>query len=213
MRGLFFLMWMLGPQANQVYFHGRFVTFSAVKHLMTEDTNKEFSLEALRAGDKAEFARLVEAYSTPIYRLALRMLANPQEAEDVLQTTFLKAFQHLKDFEGRSSISTWLYRIAANEALMLLRRRRPELPLEDEPEEGQLPRPFQFADWAQLPEGELLSGEAKKILDRAIQNLPEKLRVVFLSCSSRKARALSSVAGSPGRMRLKNSISAASAMV
>lgn len=147
---------------------------------MTEDTNKEFSLEALRAGDKAEFARLVEAYSTHIYRLALRMLANPQEAEDVLQTTFLKAFQHLKDFEGRSSISTWLYRIAANEALMLLRRRRPELPLEDEPEEGQLPRPFQFADWARLPEGELLSGEAKKILDRAIQNLPEKLRVVFL---------------------------------
>ncbi len=147
---------------------------------MIENSNKEFSLEALQAGDKAEFARLVEAYSTPIYRLALRMLANPQEAEDVLQTTFLKAFQHLKDFEGRSSISTWLYRIAANEALMLLRRRRPELPLEDEPEEGQLPRPFQFADWARLPEGELLSGEAKKILDRAIQNLPEKLRVVFL---------------------------------
>jgi RNA polymerase sigma-70 factor (ECF subfamily) len=148
---------------------------------MTETINKEFSLEALRTGDKAEFARLVEAYSTPIYRLMLKMLTNPQEAEDALQLTFLKAFQHIKDFEGRSSLSTWLYRIAANEALMLLRRRRPELSLDEEPEEDQtFPRPYQFADWGQLPERELLSSEAKKNLDRAIQNLPEKLRVVFL---------------------------------
>jgi RNA polymerase sigma-70 factor, ECF subfamily len=147
---------------------------------MVENIRKEFSLEALRAGDKAEFARLVEAYSTPIYRLALKMLANPQEAEDVLQLTFLKAFQHIGEFEGRSSLSTWLYRIAANEALMLLRRRRPELPLDDEPDEDQVPRPFQFADWGHLPERELLSAEAKKLLDRAIQKLPEKLRLVFL---------------------------------
>jgi RNA polymerase sigma-70 factor, ECF subfamily len=147
---------------------------------MIENTGKEYSLEALRAGDKAEFARLVEAYSTPIYRLALKMLANPQEAEDVLQTTFLKAFQHLPEFEGRSSLSTWLYRIAANEALMLLRRRRPELSLDDEPDDGAPPLPLQFADWGQLPERELLSSEARKKLDLAIQKLPEKLRVVFL---------------------------------
>jgi len=150
---------------------------------MVENIAKEFSLEALRAGDKAEFARLVEAYSTPVYRLALKMLANPQEAEDVLQITFLKVFQHIKGFEGRSSLSTWLYRIAANEALMLLRRRRPELSLDEErsgPEEDDVPYPRQFADWSQLPERELLSGEVKKKLDIAIQNLPEKLRAVFL---------------------------------
>ena len=147
---------------------------------MVENTSKEFSLAALQAGDKAEFARLVETYSTPIYRLGLKMLADPQEAEDVLQTTFLKAFQHMSEFEGRSSLSTWLYRIAANEALMLLRRRRPESSLEDEPEDGHVPRPYQFADWSQLPERTLVSAEAKKHLDRAIQALPEKLRVVFL---------------------------------
>lgn len=148
---------------------------------MLENSNNEISLPALQAGDKAEFARLVQAYSTPVYRLALRMLANSQEAEDVLQSTFLKAFQHIRDFEGRSSLSTWLYRIAANEALMLLRRRRPEIPLDEEPDEdGQLPRPYQFADWGQLPERELLSGEARQALDDAIQKLPEKLRVVFL---------------------------------
>jgi RNA polymerase sigma-70 factor (ECF subfamily) len=147
---------------------------------MIENEPKEFSLEALRAGDKAEFARLVQAYSTPIYRLGLRMLADPQEAEDVLQTTFLKAFQHLPEFEGRSSLSTWLYRIAANEALMLLRRRRPELSLDDEPDDGHPARPFQFADWAGLPEGTLLSNESRQTLDRAIAALPEKLRIVFL---------------------------------
>ena len=158
-----------------------FVTFLTVKHLMTENTTLEFSLEALRAGDKLEFARLMDAYSTPIYRLVLKMLADPQAAEDALQTTFLKAFQHIGEFEGRSSLSTWLYRIASNEALMILRRKRPEVPLEDEPEEdGPLPRPFQFADWGHLPEGELLSGESKKKFEQAIQNLPEKLRIVFL---------------------------------
>jgi RNA polymerase sigma-70 factor (ECF subfamily) len=148
---------------------------------MVDHISNEFSVEALQAGDKAEFARLMDAYSTPIYRQALKMLADPQDAEDALQTTFLKAFQHIGEFEGRSSLSTWLYRIAANEALMLLRRKRPELPLDEEPEEGEaLPRPFQFADWGHLPERELLSGEAKKQFDRAVQKLPEKLRIVFL---------------------------------
>ena len=160
--------------------YSKFVTFSAVEHLMVGNTSNEFSVEALRTGDKAEFARLMDAYSAPIYRLALKMLADPQDAEDVLQTTFLKAFQHIGEFEGRSSLSTWLYRIAANEALMLLRRKRPELPLDEEPEEAQPPRPLQFADWGHLPERELLSGEAKKQSERAIQNLPEKLRIVFL---------------------------------
>jgi RNA polymerase sigma-70 factor (ECF subfamily) len=148
---------------------------------MVETLSNEFSLDALRAGDKAEFARLVDAYSTPIYRLTLRMLTDPQDAEDALQATFLKAFQHIPEFEGRSSLSTWLYRIAANEALMLLRRRRPEQPLDEEPEEGESPpRPFRFADWSQLPEPELLSVESKEQFERAVQKLPEKLRIVFL---------------------------------
>jgi RNA polymerase sigma-70 factor (ECF subfamily) len=142
----------------------------------------EISLDALRAGDRAEFARLVDIYSTPIYRLALKMLGNTQDAEDVLQTTFLKALQHLEEFEGRSSLSTWLYRIAANEALMLLRRKRPAFSMDEEPvnDEGEESAPAEFTDWCCLPESELLSAESKKHLDRAIQNLPEKLRVVFL---------------------------------
>jgi RNA polymerase sigma-70 factor (ECF subfamily) len=148
---------------------------------MIEGQN-QFSLEALRNGDRTEFARLVDGYYTPIYRLALKMLANEQDAEDVLQITFLKAFQHVREFEGRSSLSTWLYRIAANEALMLLRRKHPEVSMDAEREdaEGETPMPEQFIDWSYLPEQELVSTEAKKQLDRAIQKLPEKLRLVFL---------------------------------
>jgi RNA polymerase sigma-70 factor (ECF subfamily) len=89
------------------------------------EIKSEISVEALRAGDRQEFSRLVDAYCGPVYRLALKMLGMSADAEDVLQNTFLKAFQHLKEFEGRSSLSTWLYRIASNEALMLLRKHHP----------------------------------------------------------------------------------------
>lgn len=144
------------------------------------ETNSDFSLDALRSGDRRERARLVEAYSTPIYRLALKMLGNTQDAEDVLQNTFMKAFQALGQFEGRSSLNTWLYRIAANEALMLMRRQKPlvDVPMDDEPDDD-LPPPTRFVDWCCLPEDELLSGETRAQLDRAIRRLPEKYRVVF----------------------------------
>ncbi len=149
---------------------------------MSDTTRTEISLEALAAGDRAEFARLVDAYSSPIYRLGLRMLGNSQDAEDVLQNTFLNVLTHISEFEGRSSLATWLYRIAANEALMLLRKKKPEVNLDDfEPDEEMedlLPR--QFVDWSALPEDRLLSGEGKKMLDRAIGSLPEALRIVFL---------------------------------
>jgi RNA polymerase sigma-70 factor, ECF subfamily len=143
----------------------------------------EISLEALIAGDRAEFARLVDMYSSPIYRLGLRMLGNPQDAEDVLQNTFINALTHIRGFEGRSGVGTWLFRIASNEALMLIRKMKPEVDLERS-EQGwdrdEDLRPRQFADWSALPEDELLSGEGKKALDEAIQTLPESLRIVFL---------------------------------
>jgi RNA polymerase sigma-70 factor, ECF subfamily len=149
---------------------------------MVDDRQQELSLEKLRAGDRAEFARLVDAYSGPIYRLGLRMLTNEQDAEDVLQGTFLNAWIHLPEFEGRSSLATWLYRIAANEALMLLRRKRPEFRLDDtetEDSPGDL-TPTQVLDWSGLPEDQLLSGEAKQQVEAAIHLLPDLLRLVFI---------------------------------
>lgn len=142
----------------------------------------EISLAALRAGDRVEFARMVDLYSAPIYRLGLKMLGSPQDAEDVLQNTFLSALTHLSNFEGRSSISTWLYRIASNEALMLIRRKKPAFNLEDlqtdDSDEGAMPEIF--VDWSVLPERELLTGESKQAIDDAIQKLPETLRMVFV---------------------------------
>ena len=147
-----------------------------------ENINTDISVTALQAGDRAEFARLVDMASAPIYRLGLKMLGNPQDAEDVLQNTFLKALQSLKNFEGRSTPLTWLYRIAVNEALMLIRRQRPQVEIAEEPQEGadELPAPVQLTDWCCLPESDFLSAESRQALDAAISTLPEKLRIVFL---------------------------------
>ena len=149
---------------------------------MVETAIQDISIEALRNGDRAEFAKLVDAYSAPIYRLGLRMLGNEQDAEDVLQNTFISALTHLSTFEGRSSVLTWLYRIAVNESLMILRRGKPEVNIDDvdSSDENDVARPTQFVDWSALPEDELLSAEGKQALDNAIQNLPENLRTVFL---------------------------------
>jgi RNA polymerase sigma-70 factor (ECF subfamily) len=142
----------------------------------------DFSLDLLRAGDKAEFARLVEAYSGVIYRLAVKMLDNPQDAEDVLQETFIKAYKALPNFDGRSSPSTWLYRIATNEALMVLRKRKQPFVSIDEPLEttGIEQEPLQITDWCCLPEDELMSTEAQAYMNEAVEELPPNLRVVFL---------------------------------
>ncbi len=148
---------------------------------MSEPDTREISVEALRAGDRDEFARFVDMYSSPIYRLGLRMLGREQDAEDVLQNTFIKVLQYISGFEERSSLSTWVYRIAANEALMMLRRMRPEVNLDDQGNQDDDDfAPAQFVDWGALPEDKLLTGEAKKVLDRAIQKLPATLRVVFI---------------------------------
>jgi RNA polymerase sigma-70 factor (ECF subfamily) len=147
-----------------------------------KEKSQEFSLQALKAGDRAEFARLVDAFSTQIYRLALKMLGDEQDAEDVLQNTFMKALQSIKKFEGRSSLSTWLYRIAVNESLMTLRRQKPTISvaMDYESDDDEIQHPTQFTDWCCLPEDELLSTESKGYLDEAIRRLPEKLQVVFL---------------------------------
>lgn len=144
--------------------------------------NEEFSLEALREGDKAEFARLVDAHYQLIYRLALKMLGNAQDAEDILQETFIKAYRHIQDFNGRSSLATWLYRIATNEALMFLRRKRPDLVPVDKPlkmDDGD-EIPLELVDWCCLPERELMSAEAQAHLDQAIGTLTPNLRAVFV---------------------------------
>jgi RNA polymerase sigma-70 factor (ECF subfamily) len=139
-------------------------------------------LKRLQGGDPLAFAQFVEENQSQVYNLALRMLSDPHEAEDVLQETFLNAYKALPDFEGRSSLSTWLYRIASNASLMRLRKKRPDTISVDEPvilDAGDsVPR--QLVDWSNLPEEELLSNESRQMMDEAISELPESLRIVFV---------------------------------
>jgi len=146
------------------------------------DKEQDISLNDLKSGDREAFAAMVNAYSPQLYRLALRMLGNPQEAEDVLQETFINAFRHLKQFEGRSQLSTWLYRIAANQALMRLRKNEPEMVSVDESvqiDNGES-MPRQLKDWCCLPESEFMTSEAQAQLDQAIHELSSALRAAFV---------------------------------
>jgi RNA polymerase sigma-70 factor (ECF subfamily) len=125
---------------------------------------------------------MVELHSSDIYGLALRMMQDPQEAEDVLQETFLNAFRAIESFEGRSSLGTWLYRIAANQALMKLRKSKPVTQSIDEPILGPdgdtLPK--QFTDWCCLPEKEFMTSETVAQLKEALSGLTPNLKSVFV---------------------------------
>lgn len=141
----------------------------------------EPSIELLKKQDREAFAQLVELTSAPIYRLALRMLNDEQDAEDVLQETFIKAYQALPGFEGRSSLKTWMFRIATNEALMLLRKRKPQQDvMEIDREDEAVEEPKEIVDWCCVPEPELMSVETRKKLEEAASHLSPGLRAVFL---------------------------------
>src|SRR5690349_24114027 len=82
--------------------------------------------------DERAFGELVSRYESKVYSLALKMLRNPEDAEDVLQDTFLRAYRGIKSFQGHSTFSTWIYRITANSALMKLRKKQlPMVPIDD----------------------------------------------------------------------------------
>jgi RNA polymerase sigma-70 factor (ECF subfamily) len=141
-----------------------------------------YSIEDLRKNDRDAFTALVDEFSPKLHRLALRMVNDPFEAEDILQETFLKAFKNIHKFEERSSIGTWLYRIATNEALMHLRKKRPDLVAIDEPIEmpdGHLVN-RELKDWCCLPETEFMTNEAQAKLDEAIAELTPALRSTFI---------------------------------
>ena len=140
------------------------------------------SIKALKAGDREAFAAMVEAYSPKLYKLALRMSGDPLEAEEILQEAFLKAYRGLENFRGGSKLSTWLYRITANEALMRHRKHELEKVPIDEPllldNGAEIPR--ELKDWCCLPEAELMNAEAQDTLDIAINSLSPALRAAFV---------------------------------
>ena len=138
-------------------------------------------LSALRRRDPAAFSQLFEAYSDKLYRLAVGLLENETEAEGVVQDTFMRLIERLDQFEGRSALGTWLYRIAYNLCQDRLRKRKPISSLIlDNGDDDALPIPTVYIDWKQLPEYCLTAAEINSELDKAISTLPPKLKAVFI---------------------------------
>jgi RNA polymerase sigma-70 factor, ECF subfamily len=146
---------------------------------MTDDLS---ILRALKAGDTQALSLLFEQYADSIYRLAFRLVQEPEAAEDIVQETFLKTLTRLQSFEGRAKLSTWLYRVAYNASLDYLRARQTlSFPIDqDTAEESEAaPMPEVFVEW-ETPESILLDGESLELLDRAIRSLPHSLQIVFV---------------------------------
>ena len=145
-------------------------------------------IDRLRAQDTGALETLMERYSARIYRVALGITRSHQEAEEVVQDVFLTLFRKIDMFEGRAALGTWLYRVAANAALIKRRGKRVELEVsledylptfrDDGHREGD--RAMLVADWSATPESLLLSGEAREILDQALQRLPEHYRALLV---------------------------------
>ena len=148
------------------------------------DLQDQALIEKIKGGDYQAFEALVNRYEGKVYRLAIRMLRNQQDAEDALQESFLQVYRGLKSFEGRSNFSTWLYRLATNVCLMKIRHRETEppgmLPLEDflpRHENGEQPT---LQEWPEKPEEILLTKESREKMMEALDRLPAEYRAVFV---------------------------------
>ena len=158
-------------------------TVDAIESPVNEPAGDELALvQAARTGDVSAFEQLVRTYDRKIFRLAHHITQHREDAEDVLQETFLKAYQNLAGFQGNSKFYTWLVRIAVNESLMKLRKRRSDrtvsLDEEVETEDGSMPR--EVPDWGPSPEQLYGREELNGILVRTIGGLPASFRTVFV---------------------------------
>jgi RNA polymerase sigma-70 factor (ECF subfamily) len=135
-----------------------------------------------KSGDMGAFSDLVKHYDRRVFRMAKQITQNDDDAEDVLQETFLKAYTHLDDFQGNSKFYTWLVRIAVNEALMKLRKRRSDrtVPLDEPIDTGEDEVVREIAVWGENPEQQYSRDELGTILDEAVQSLKPAYRTVFI---------------------------------
>src|SRR5881227_1584516 len=150
---------------------------------VAEPQTEELALvDSARHGDVGAFEQLIKRYDRNVFRIAQHITQNREDAEDVVQDAFLKAYQNLGQFQGNSKFYTWLVRIAVNEALMKLRKRKSDKTVsmdEDvETEDGSVPR--EIADWSPNPEQQYKQSELNEILTKTIQGLPAGFRTVFV---------------------------------
>jgi len=145
-------------------------------------------VERLREGDASALEALMERYASRVFRVARGIARTDADAEEVVQDVFLALARKIESFEGRAQLSTWIYRVATNAALLKRRGKRVQLEVsleehlptfkEDGHRDG--PRDYVLADWSRTPEAELLDGEARTVLARAIDQLPDTYRAVLI---------------------------------
>jgi len=156
---------------------------STIQPNIEQPVSEEMQLvRRAKRGDVQTFEELVRRYDRNVFRIAQHITQNREDAEDVVQEAFLKAYRNLAKFQEQSKFYTWLVRIAVNEALMKLRRKKPgrtvSLDEEIKTEDDSLPR--EVADWSPNPEQMYNQAELRDILTRTIQGLPSGFRTVFV---------------------------------
>jgi RNA polymerase sigma-70 factor, ECF subfamily len=135
----------------------------------------------VKGGDLEAFEELMNRHSRRVYRTLMGILGNPDEARDAVQDTFLKAFEHIGEFQGRSKYSTWLVSIAGNTGVQVLRNRRRLESLDDDGVESQDGfRPKDLRSWAEDPEQLYSKAETRMLIEGAILKLPAKYRIVVV---------------------------------
>jgi len=145
-------------------------------------------VERLRSGDTGALEILMERYASRVFRVARGIARTDADAEEVVQDVFLALARKIEGFEGRAAIGTWIYRVATNAALLTRRGKRHQvetsleesLPVFKDDGHRDGPRAYLLADWSQTPERDLLEGETRAVLSRAIDQLPEAYRVVLI---------------------------------
>jgi RNA polymerase sigma-70 factor (ECF subfamily) len=150
---------------------------------ITENADDDLALvHASKDGDVAAFETLVKRYDRKLLRIAQNVMHNREDAEEAVQETFLKAYQHLGQFREDAKFSTWLIRIAMNQSLMMLRKQRSsrEVSLDKDFQSEERSLPIDVADWAPNPEQLYGAGELREILRNALKQLHPRLRVVFV---------------------------------
>jgi len=150
--------------------------------LNADKPSDEELVRLVQQGEKPVFATLVRRHERRVYWIIHGILENHADSEEVLQETFLKALQHIREFRGESRFSTWLVQIAVNEARMRRRKYRSGLydSLDEERDPDSPFRPRELADWRPNPEEEFVREELSELIQRAIRSLPKNYREVFL---------------------------------
>jgi len=137
-------------------------------------------LDRVLASDEGAFEELVQRHEDRVYRITMAITGNQQDAEEAMQDTFLKVHKHLGNFRRTSKFSTWLTRIAVNEALQVRRRQRVTESLDEltSTDEGMVPK--QLQDWHDDPEKIYTKQQMREIVEQAIQSLPSQYREAFV---------------------------------